>query len=87
MTNNNEDFMLTTFDNPFNPFDDFEIWWKTDMLLGYDSCGLLAKTALTSDVWSDEKNEEEIDRAMNEICENNPTIYRKVKRNDYRRSA
>lgn len=79
----NKDFMLTTYDNPFNPFTDFETWWKTDILLGHDCCGLLAQTAFTSEVYSDEINEKETIRAMDEICKDFPLIYRKVSKEDY----
>ena len=75
--------MLTTYDNPINPFDNFISWWKNDLLLGHDCCGLLARFALTSDIFSDQKNEEEIDRAMDEICDRYPLIYRKVRKSDY----
>ena len=37
-----KDSMLTTFDNPFNPFTEFDRWWKEDLLLGHNCCGLLA---------------------------------------------
>lgn len=77
---NREEFMLTTYDNPFNPFEEFEAWWKRDLLLGHDCCGLLARTALISTVFSDERNEEEIARAAKEICENEPLIYKMVYR-------
>lgn len=83
MKDESKDFMLTTYDNPFNPFKEFEVWWKTDLLLGHDTCGLLARTALTSPNFSDEVNEKEIDRAMSEICQNNSTLYKKVSKNDY----
>ena len=80
----NEDFMLTTFDNPFNPFDDFESWFKYDsIVLGYNTCSLLAKTSNVSDITSDDVNEKEIDEAMNEIVRRNPTLYKKVLRSDY----
>lgn len=78
-----EEFMLTTFDNPFNPFDDFDIWWKTDLRLGHDCCGLLAREAATSNNFSDEVNEEEIARAAKEICKSFPFIYRIVYRSDF----
>ena len=29
--------MLTTFDNPYNPFDDFTKWWLWDVTHGYNS--------------------------------------------------
>lgn len=83
MKDESKDCMLTTYDNPFNPFKDFEIWWKTDLLLGHDTCGLLARTALTSPNFSDEVNEREIDRAMDEICRNDPVLYKKVFKNGY----
>ena len=77
------DSMLTTFDNPFNPFKEFDLWWKEDLRLGHDCCGLLARTANTSDLASDDINEAEIDRAMNEIVEKEPMIYKKVSNSDY----
>ena len=78
------DYMLTTYDNPFNPFTQFEAWFKFDAaILGYNTCALLAKTANVSDVVSDEIANEEIDFAMNELIRRNPTIYKKVLRSDY----
>ena len=81
----NNDYMLTTYDNPFNPFDDFLTWWKNDLLLGHDCCGLLARTANVSDIASDEVNDAYIDEAMNEIIKNEPTIYKKVLVTDYKK--
>lgn len=78
------DYMLTTFDNPFNPFDDFVAWWKYDMRLGHDTCGLLAKEAATSSVFSDAVNEKYINDAMDRICAAFPMIWKKVLRSDYK---
>lgn len=36
-------FMLTTVDNPFNPFEDFDGWYQWDEAHGYCTCGLLAR--------------------------------------------
>ena len=33
--------MLTTVDNPINPFVDFEGWMTEDMRLGYNTCQLV----------------------------------------------
>jgi len=75
------DYMLSTYDNPFNPFTEFERWWKEDLSLGHDCCGTLARTANTSDYYSDEKNQEEVYAAINYIVEQEPTIYKKVYQN------
>lgn len=79
-----EDVMLTTYDNPFNPFTQFDMWFKYDMLvLGHNTCGELARNSFTSPIYSDEVNEREIDRAMDEMIALEPLLYKKVKRSDY----
>ena len=60
-------FALTTFDNPFDPFDQFDSWFMFDVEKGYNSCGYLARIANTSDTFSDEENNKEIERAIDEI--------------------
>lgn len=73
--------MLTTTDNPFDPFDDFDNWFAFDESKGYHSCSYLARIAKTSDELSDEENSEEIKRAIDEICRLNLLgIYKKVSR-------
>ncbi len=78
-----DDSFLTTFDNPFNPFSQFESWWKRDLLLGHDCCGLLARTSNVSDVANDDVNDKAIIDAMNEIVKNEPLIYKIVKPSDF----
>lgn len=77
------DYMLTTFDNPFNPFDDFDRWYKEDILLGHNCCGLLGRTAFTSELFSDEVNEKNIDEAMKIIVQSDPMIFKLVTKEDY----
>lgn len=81
------DSMLTTFDNPFNPFKDFISWWKTDLILGHDCCGILARESNTSDVSSDEVNDKSIVEAMNRIVEREPMIYKIVYPENFEREA
>ena len=72
--------MLTTKDNPFNPFDNFDSWYQFDMDKGYSSCSYLDRIARTSDQLTDEENAEEIERAIDEIIKYDfQNIYRKVK--------
>lgn len=69
---------LTTVDNPYNPFQDFDHWFLYDIVSGYNSCGYLARIATTSDQLTDEENLKEIDRAIDEIVKLNPKLYKKV---------
>lgn len=59
--------MLTTFDNPFNPFTQFKSWLNYDLDKGYGTCNYLARIARTSDQLSDEENNLETERAIDEI--------------------
>ena len=63
---------LTTIDNPFDPFDDFDRWWMYDMSMGYNTCGWLANMAHGSPAFSDEMNSELNEMAMDELVENDP---------------
>ena len=72
---------LTTFDNPFDPFDDFTSWWLFDNEKGYNTCGYLDRIAHGSDDMTQKEVNEEIERAIDEIILFNPlNIYKKVKR-------
>ena len=82
-----KDSMLTTFDNPFNPFTEFDRWWKEDLLLGHDCCGLLANESNVSDVSSDEVNDKAIIEAMERIVKREPMIYKIVYQSDFKKEA
>ena len=72
---------LTTVDNPFDPFDQFDSWLTFDLEKGYCSCSYLARIAKTSDQLSDEENRREIERAIDEIIKYDfRNIYKKVKK-------
>ncbi len=74
---------LTTFDNPYDPFKQFNSWFLFDVEKGYDSCGYLARIARTTDQMSDTENEEEIERAIDEIIKYDfMNIYKKVRKSD-----
>ena len=48
---------LTTFDNPFDPFERFSDWFLFDVGKGYNTCSYLARIAKTSEQFSDEEKE------------------------------
>ena len=72
---------LTTFDNPFDPFENFHDWFLFDVEKGYNSSSILGRIAKTSDTLSEQENDEEIERAIDEIIKYDfLDIYKKVKR-------
>ena len=59
--------MLTTFDNPFDPFEQFDSWFLFDIEKGYNSCGRLARIAQITDDMSPKEIDDEIERAIDKI--------------------
>ena len=73
--------MLTTIDNPFDPFEQFTSWLMFDIEKGYNSCSYLARIVNLSDDMTQKEMDEEIDRAIDEIITLNPLgIYIKATR-------
>lgn len=73
--------VLTTYDNPFDPFTQFDSWFAFDTEKGYYTCSRIARlTNLTDDMSEVERNEE-IERAIDKIIEIDVLdVYKKVKR-------
>ncbi len=81
---NNSKFALTTFDNPFDPFTQFTDWLMFDNAKGYCTNSYLARIAHTSYQLSDPENDDEIERAIDEIIANDFIgIYKKVENKNY----
>lgn len=74
--------MLTTYDNPYDPFDNYSEWYLYDIQKGYNSCAYLARIAFTADQLTDEENDIEVERAIDEIVMYNPLLYKKVVREE-----
>ena len=73
--------MLTTIDNPFDPFEQFDSWFLFDVEKGYNTCSYLGRIARISDELSDEENEKETERAIDEIIKYDfMNLYKKVRR-------
>lgn len=66
-------FMLTTLDNPFNPFTQFDEWYAFDVAQGYYTCAYLARISLNSDELSEADEAQAVDQAMDEIVRLNLT--------------
>ena len=77
--NEHQSVMISTIDNPFNPFTQFDEWFSFDTEKGYNSCSYLARIAHTSEQLSDYLNYVELERAIDEIIEYDfMKIYKKV---------
>lgn len=71
--------MLTTIDNPYDPFEDFDNWNEYDTEKGYFTCAYLARIARCSDELSEADEDLAIETAIDEIVKLNPLgIYRKA---------
>ena len=51
---------ITTEDNPFDPFTEWNEWYFYDLSKGYSTCERLDRLAKTSSELSDEINDEEL---------------------------
>lgn len=76
-----EESMLTTIDNPHNPFDDYEAWQAYDLSKGYNTASFLARVAVFSSELSERDQSRAIELAIDEIVfENVNGLYKKVTR-------
>lgn len=71
--------MLTTIDNPFNPFTDYDRWNAYDEAQGYYTSSFLARIVISSSELSEADQDAAIEFAIDEIVRENVLgIYRKV---------
>lgn len=71
--------MLTTIDNPFDPFTEYDEWYAYDQQLGYHTPGFLARIAVTSDELSSADQDLAIEQAIDEIVSINALgVFKKV---------
>lgn len=76
------DCRLTTFDNPFDPFEQFTSWFLFDVEKGYNTCSLLGRIENISEDMTEKEINEEHERAIEQIIDNDfLNIYKKVYRN------
>lgn len=74
-------YMLTTVDNPFNPFTQFDEWFQWDVSSGYNTAAFLARITKSSSELSEPDQALAIQDAIDEIIEENVNgMFRKVAR-------
>ena len=64
---------LTTEDNPYDPFDEFEEWFNFDVTQGYHTCAYLARVTTTSTDLTEADQLEATNEAIEEILKLNLT--------------
>lgn len=73
------EYMLTTVDNPYDPFTQYDEWFVWDTSVGYNTAAFLARITKTSDDLSEPDQMVAIQAAIDEIVEENVLgVYRKV---------
>ena len=66
-----DDYMLSTSDNPFNPYTDWDQWYAFDVAAGYHTSAYLARIVITSHELSEADQDLAIKDAIDEIVEHN----------------
>lgn len=73
--------MLTTVDNPFDPFDAPDPWEAWDQRAGYNTISFLSRVLVSSDEMSDADQRLALEQAIDEIVRENVNgMYMKVSR-------
>jgi hypothetical protein len=71
MANNDTEHMLTTVDNPFNPFTQYDEWYAFDQQMGYNTPAFLDRVAIVSTDLSEPDQARAIEEAIDQIVEEN----------------
>ena len=74
----NKEVFITTIDNPYDYFKQFDEWLNFDHLKGYYTLEYLARLVHTAPDLSDEEERNEIERAIDSIIEWNGKLYKKI---------
>lgn len=76
-------YALTTIDNPFSPFTDWDEWYAYDEAKGYHSSALLARIVMVSDELSEPDQDLAISQGIDDVVEMNDNgLYKKISEAD-----
>ncbi len=79
------EYMLTTVDNPYNPFTDFDAWLAFDINKGYHTSSFLARVAMVPEDLPEPYQSLAIQSAIDQVVEENVSgMWRKVSREDFK---
>jgi hypothetical protein len=75
------EYMLTTVDNPFDPFTMFDQWLAYDIMMGYNTASFLDRVAIVSADLSEPDQALAIQNAIDDIVQENVSgMWKKVSR-------
>lgn len=74
---------ITTFDNPYDPADEFDDWFRFDSVHGYGTLEFFARLTNLGDESSESSQDEDIEAAIDTILElDGSGFYKKLVRED-----
>ena len=76
-----DEWLLTTEDNPWNPFTHWDEWYTFDESAGHHTCGLVARFSLSTSELSEKDQEFEHRKAIHTILNIFPEGPWKIVRN------
>ena len=78
MSQPKREVFITTSDNPYDYFTQFDEWLDYDRLMGYYTLEYLARIAKLAPDLSDEEEQIEIENSIDKIIEWNGSMYIKI---------
>lgn len=79
--NNSKEVFITTYDNPYDYFKQFDEWLNYDRQKGYFTLEYVGRLAKLAPDLSDEEEKNEIENTIDSIIEWNGEFYKKVYNN------
>ena len=80
-----KEYLLSTYDNPYSPFDEFDRWYEFDTFHNYNSLEYIDRIAQTNPNDSIESRSKKVNEAIDQIIKFDPlNIYRKVSKEMYK---
>lgn len=77
------EWAITTKDNPYSPFTQFDDWFNYDFASGYNTCSFIAALYQGSEESSVFDQFNSLQLAIDELVELFPELYRKVQESDF----
>ena len=72
---------ISTYDNPYDPFENFLEWYRYDCDKGYGSCQILDRLTEVYEGMTEKEYQEEMERGIDKLVKADPlNIYIKVVR-------